>query len=75
MHLACAQGCPVVAVYGPTDPLVNAPWGVPFRALSPPGRRYTGIRREDRQGGAFEGLTPEHVERAVDELLRETAGA
>jgi lipopolysaccharide heptosyltransferase I len=27
MHLAWGVGCPVVALFGPTDPRLNAPWG------------------------------------------------
>jgi ADP-heptose:LPS heptosyltransferase len=68
MHMACAVGCPVVALYGPTDPQVNAPWGVPHAALSPPNRVYTGIKREDRTRG-FEGLSEETVGNAVERLL------
>jgi len=68
LHLACATGCPVVALYGPTDPEVNRPWGVPYRAVHPAGRLYTGIKRQDRRAG-FEGLSSETVEAAVDELL------
>ncbi len=67
MHLACAVGCPVVAIYGPTDPRVNAPWGVEHRTISPPGRAYTGIRSADRAGG-FAGLDPAEVARAVTDL-------
>ena len=70
MHLACALDCPVLAFYGPTDPLVNRPWNVPFRTLYPPERLYTGIKKIDRQRG-FEGLDADHVRRAVDELLEE----
>ena len=73
LHLACAVGCPVVGIYGPTDPEVNRPWGVPFRTAFPPGRSYSGIKRQDREGGGFEGLLPAHVEAAVEELLAETA--
>jgi ADP-heptose:LPS heptosyltransferase len=68
LHLACAVGCPVLGLYGPTDPEVNRPWGVPHRALSPPGRTYTGIKRLDRRAG-FEGLSADPVIEAVDELL------
>ena len=74
MHLACAVGCPVIAVYGPTDPLVNRPWSEHFRVVVPPGRRYTGIKRIDRRSGGFAGIMDEHLTRALDELLDATAG-
>ncbi len=67
MHLACAVGCPVVAIYGPTDPRVNEPWGVPHRAVVPRGRSYTGRRSVDREGG-FAGLEASDVVRSVSEL-------
>jgi ADP-heptose:LPS heptosyltransferase len=70
MHLACALNCPVLAFYGPTDPVVNRPWNVPFRAVYPPERLYTGIKKLDRQGG-FDGLSADRVRHAVDELLDE----
>jgi ADP-heptose:LPS heptosyltransferase len=68
LHLACAAGCPVVAIYGPTDPVVNAPWGVPHRVVAPPGRAYTGIKKLDRRQG-FEGITDDDVRHAVVEVL------
>ncbi len=58
----------MLAVYGPTDPLVNRPWGVPHVAVHPPERHYTGIKRIDRRQG-FDGLHPEHVRSGVDDLL------
>jgi len=69
LHLACAVGAPVLGIYGPTDPEVNRPWGVPFRVVHPPGRTYTGIKRIDRKAGGFAGLTPAQVAAAAAELL------
>ena len=74
LHLACGVGCPVVALYGPTDPAVNAPWGVPSRIVVPRGRAYTGIKRIDRRAGGFEGIDPAEVERAVSETLAAARG-
>jgi ADP-heptose:LPS heptosyltransferase len=68
LHLACAAGCPVLGLYGPTDPVVNRPWGVPAVALAPPGREYTGIKSRDRTRG-FEGLDDDAVRRAVRDVL------
>jgi ADP-heptose:LPS heptosyltransferase len=69
LHLACGVGCPVVGLYGPTDPVVNSPWNVPFEALSPPARAYTGIKATDRAAGGFEGLEAETVAAAVGAIL------
>jgi len=75
MHLACGVGCPVVGIYGPTDPLVNTPWNVPFETVSPPGRRYTGIKAKDRAGGGFEGIADGMVARAVEVVLSRARSA
>ena len=72
LHLACAVGCPVVGIYGPTDPVVNSPWGVPYRTVAPEDRSYTGIKRLDRRAGGFDGLHPTRIERSLTELLAET---
>jgi ADP-heptose:LPS heptosyltransferase len=70
--MACAVGCPVAGIYGPTDPKVNQPWGVPHRLLYPENRLYTGVTRLDREAGAFEGLERLRVEAAIRSLLEET---
>ena len=54
LHISCAVGCPVIGVYGPTDPLVNTPWGVPFRTIHPD-VAYTGVKKIDRKLGSFDG--------------------
>ena len=74
LHLACGVSCPVVALYGPTDPIVNAPWTVPFVSLAPTGSVYSGIKREDRAVNGFEGLGPEAVAAAIDAILAKPHG-
>jgi ADP-heptose:LPS heptosyltransferase len=69
LHLACGVGCPVVAIYGPTDPIVNGPWRVPFEVVVDPARAYTGIKSADRRSGGFEGIAPAAVATAVHRLL------
>ncbi len=73
LHLACATGCPVVAIYGPTDPVVNAPWRVPSVSIAPPGRTYSGVKRRDRDAGGFEGITEQAVAEACARLIGETS--
>jgi ADP-heptose:LPS heptosyltransferase len=68
LHLACAVGCPVVGIYGPTDPVVNSPWGVPHVVVAPPGRAYTGIKKLDRVAGGFTGLSADDVAKAIRSL-------
>jgi ADP-heptose:LPS heptosyltransferase len=72
MHLACGMGTPVVAIYGPTDPVVNGPWGVPHRAVCPPAS-YSGFKRRDRRTGRFEDVPQRAVEEAVGDLIAATA--
>jgi len=69
LHLACGVSCPVVGLYGPTDPVVNGPWNVPSVALSRPGSRHTGIKAVDREQEGFDGLTPDAVADAVRHIL------
>ncbi len=72
LHLACGVGCPVVGLYGPTDPVVNTPWNVPFVSVFWPGSSYTGIKAKDRDAGGFDGLTPRAVGDAVHEILAQS---
>jgi ADP-heptose:LPS heptosyltransferase len=71
LHMACAVGCPVIGIYGPTDPAVNSPWGVRFEQVVPEGRIYTGIKKLDRRSGGFDGIRPDAVADAVTRLLDE----
>jgi heptosyltransferase I len=74
LHLACGVGCPVIGIYGPTDPVVNAPWNAPFVAVSGPGNVYTGIKRVDRAANGFEGVTPGAISEAVRGILARPRG-
>jgi lipopolysaccharide heptosyltransferase I len=56
MHVAWAVGCPVVVLFGPTDPRLNAP----------PGPAHTVLRG----GGAMEDLPAETVAAAARAALR-----
>jgi ADP-heptose:LPS heptosyltransferase len=69
LHLACGVGCPVVGLYGPTDPVVNTPWNVPFVALVRPRSAHTGIKSKDRTVEGFDGLAPDAVADAIHEIL------
>lgn len=71
LHLACALGCPVVGIYGPTDPVVNGPWGVPHRTVLPARAAYSGVKRKDRRLGRFDAIPSEAVASAVGELIDE----
>ena len=68
LHLACALGCPVVGIYGPTDPSRNGPYGTRFRVLRSPESRRDHTRHEAPEAGLLT-ITPEDVLQAADELL------
>jgi len=74
LHAACAVGTPVLALYGPTDPAVNAPWNVLHETAYPQGRTYTGIKKIDRAGGGFTGLTAAMVVDSLERLLAKMGG-
>ena len=61
MHLAWAAGCRVLAVFGPTDPRLNAPWGSGHRVL------YNAASRSGRVAWP----DPREIARAASEMLRE----
>jgi len=69
LHLACGVGCPVVGLYGPTDPVVNTPWNVAFVALARPGSTHTGLKARDRALEGFDGLAEAAVAGAIREIL------
>lgn len=73
MHLAWAAGTPVVAIFGPTDPELNAPPGDRNRVLYAGPPRRAGERRP-RRPVHLHLVRPDEVEEAVLQTL-ERAGA
>ena len=71
LHLACAAGVPVVAIFGPTDPARNGPWSpqditVRRRPLCSPCHR----RRCPMHDGVMQAIPPEEVLKAIDRRLK-----
>jgi lipopolysaccharide heptosyltransferase I len=64
MHLAWAVGLPVVALYGPTDPVLNAPFGTGHAVVAPerPAPRHA--------ADPYAGVEPERVLAEVRRVLR-----
>jgi ADP-heptose:LPS heptosyltransferase len=67
MHLAWLVGTRVVALYGPTDPTINAPWGQGHVRISVP------ASARDRRGkdpALMEMITVEEVDTSVRQALQ-----
>lgn len=73
LHLAAAMGRPVVALFGPTDPARNGPYGTRARVLRHGGERRDHRRLAEPEAGLL-AITVEEVVRAASELLQDTAG-
>jgi heptosyltransferase-1 len=68
LHLAAALGVPTVAVYGPTDPRRNGPYGNKHRTLRPE-HAVTSHSRSGEPRGQMEHIRPSEVLEAAGELL------
>ena len=60
MHLAAALAKPGVAVFGPTDPAPNGPYGSSFAVLRAPGA-LTSYKRRRETDPSMEAVTPDAV--------------
>lgn len=72
MHIAAAVGTPVVAMFGPTDPVKTGPYGPGHVVLSNPVECRPCFRRECSRAVTLEcltGVTSEHVVHAVQQQL------
>lgn len=68
LHLACALQKPVVAIFGPTDPARNGPYGSPFRVLRSPISKKDHRRLSETEAGLLT-IAPEAVLHAATDLL------
>jgi heptosyltransferase-1 len=64
LHLAAALGKPGVAIYGPTDPARNGPYGETFTVLRSAGA-ITSFKRRKPVDRSMEEITPEMVFEAL----------
>ena len=78
LHLAAALGKPGVALFGPTDPARNGPYGGSIRdgglirVLRDP-HAVTDYHRRDQPDASMRALTPEMVSRTLAEILQGTS--
>lgn len=68
MHLADALGKPGVAIFGPTDPARNGPYGGSLTVLRSPGAP-TSYKREETIAPSMREITPRMVWQALKEKL------
>jgi heptosyltransferase I len=69
MHVAAALGIPVVAIFGPTNPARNGPFGTPSIVLRSPTSPTTHSRRAEPDPGMLE-ISSDQVVVAAQKLLR-----
>lgn len=70
LHLAAALKRPVVALFGPTDPARNGPYGTRARVLRRGGQRRDHRRLSDPEAGLL-AITVDEVVEAARELLED----
>jgi len=71
MHLAALMGVPTVALLGPTDPVLNRPFGVKVRVVYREGIRRACPGEGCSHGDCMAALRVDEVARALGELLDE----
>jgi lipopolysaccharide heptosyltransferase II len=70
MHLAAAIGIPVLAIFGPTDPLRTGPFGTPHRVITAPAECRPCFRASCRRGGeCLTAIGAERVAEAAERML------
>jgi heptosyltransferase-1 len=69
MHLAAALGVPVVALFGPTDPLRNGPWGPGKKAVVRDAASVTSYKRRAELDPGLARVGVETVMEAVRSVI------
>jgi heptosyltransferase-1 len=72
VHLASALGIPVLAIFGPTDPARNGPYGGRYSVLRSPESKRDHTRHREPEAGLL-NITVEQVTEAALSLLGVTA--
>ncbi len=72
LHLAAALRKPGVAIFGPTDPAINGPYGGTIEVLRTPGAATT-YHREASIADSMRRITPEQVWSALQPALQKAA--
>jgi heptosyltransferase-1 len=68
LHVAAALGKPGVALFGPTDPARNGPYGSTIAVLRAPNAATT-YRRDDAIAPSMAAIRPEQVFEALEAQL------
>lgn len=71
MHISCAMGTPCLVIYGPTDPVINAPWGRKFRVVYDEVDCAPCRKRRCKKRKCFEKLTPDVVYNKLEHFIEE----
>jgi len=74
LHLAAALGKPGVAIFGPTDPARNGPYGHTFQVLRAPGA-VTTYKRHAAVDDSMERISPDEVFDNLRVILSQGRGA
>ena len=74
MHLAAALGKPGVAIFGPTDPARNGPYGGSTRVLRSPSAATTYKRSEEIDPSMYE-ISADEVFESLRDALSGAAGS
>jgi heptosyltransferase-1 len=74
LHLAAALGKPGVAIFGPTDPARNGPYGETFTVLRSL-RAATSYKRRAEIDPSMREISPDAVFEALKIRIRKRAGA